>query len=235
MEQGCFVKIYVPSDLSMQITSIRAKGMFAPSAGGDGTLSSADYECEPQEACQATYQHDRADDPSPSIRVNGCNQVSSVGRSPSGSLMIDSISTPLAMKDSGLFTVSVYKDEELKMKIAEIVTGVYIPAQNLSPGSITEIKMTPLDSNVQKTTTHTITFVNEHILDATGRIVITLPTTLVLPEVGSTMEVKPLAGSISATSAEVIEGNKLRIDGIFAGMREIPKEAHEFQFQVVGI
>ena len=88
---------------------------------------------------------------------------------------------------------------------------------------------------MQKKTTHTITFVNEHILDATGRIVITLPTTLVLPEVGSTMEVKPLAGSISATSAEVIEGNKLRIDGIFAGMRDIPKEAHEFQFQVVGI
>jgi len=226
MEQGCFIKIYVPSDLSMQITRIRAKGMFAPSAGGD-SLSSADYE------------HDRTDDPSPSIRVNGCNQVSSVGRSPSGSLMIDSISTPLAMKDSGLFTVSVYKDEDLKMKIAEIVTGVYIPAQNLSPGSIGQITMTPLESNVQKTTTHTITFVNEHILDATGRVVITLPTTLALPEVGSTMEVIPLYGSISATSAEVIEGNKLKIEGIFAGMAErgtdIPKEPHEFQFQIVGI
>ena len=90
METICYIKIFVPSDLTFELSRIRANGVFSPPAGGSN-LSSADW------------QLNREDTPSPSIMFAGCNKESDVGQSPSGSLLIDSISTPLSIKDSGNF------------------------------------------------------------------------------------------------------------------------------------
>ena len=205
METICYIKIFVPSDLTFELSRIRANGMFAPPAGGSN-LSSADWTLN------------RKDTPSPSIRFAGCNKESDVGQSPSGSLLIDSISTPLSIKDSGNFYVKVYKDVNLDMEIANIQKGVYVEAVNLDPGTITEITMTPEDPAVQKVTVHTITFTNEHALDQSGLIRITFPTTLTLPEYGTEMEIIPIAASIKSTKATVEAGNEVKIENVFEGL-----------------
>ena len=113
--------------------------MFSP-ASGSTDLSSGNQD----------YVQNRTDVPSESITFKGCNSESDVGQSPSGSLLIDSISTPLAIKNSGNFYVTVYKDANLSVKIADIIAGVYVEATNLEPGTITDITMTPEDYAVQK-------------------------------------------------------------------------------------
>jgi len=100
MEEGCWIKLFVPSDLTFQLNRIQAGGFFLPANGAE-ELSTSDYSLN------------RQDDPSPSIQFRGCNSESTVGESPSGKLEIDSISTPLSIRDSGEFYVYVYKDENL--------------------------------------------------------------------------------------------------------------------------
>ena len=109
--------------------------MFAPASGGSN-LAAADWTLN------------RGDDPSPSIMFAGCNKESDVGQSPSGSLLIDSISTPLSIRDSGNFYVKVYKDINLSQEVASIQTGVYVEAVNLEPGTLTDISIIPEDPAV---------------------------------------------------------------------------------------
>ena len=109
MEVGCWIKLFVPSDLNFQLSNISAGGLFCP-VNCDGT----------EELSTSDYSLNRQDDPSPSILFRGCNSESTVGESPSGKLEIDSISTPLSIRDSGDFYVYVYKDENLSNQIAEI-------------------------------------------------------------------------------------------------------------------
>jgi hypothetical protein len=45
--------------------------------------------------------------------------------------MIESIQTPLAIKDSGIFLVEVWKSPVMMELIADMETGVYVPAFNL--------------------------------------------------------------------------------------------------------
>ena len=105
------------------------------------------------------------------------------------------------------------------MEIANIQKGVYIEAVNLVTGTITEITMVPEDYVVQKVTVHTITFVNEHQLDASALIKITFPTTLTLPEFGSKMEIIPIDNSIQpSTEATVHTGNMIMLENSFFGL-----------------
>ena len=182
--------------------------MFLPESGGPN-LSSGDY----------FYDKDAL-----TITFYGCN--SNVGESPTGSLMIDSISTPLSIKDSGNFYVRVFKDETGSRTpdttnmslIAKINAGVYVEATTLEPGTITDITLTPKDKAVQKVTEHTITFVNEHILSETGMIKITFPTGLTVPPVGTEMEIVPLNDSMTATKGYVSVTNEVTIEDIFKGI-----------------
>lgn len=224
METGCFIKIFVPSDLTFDLSRIRANGMFSP-AGGGSNLAAADWVL------------DRGDSPSPSIMFEGCNKDSDVGQSPSGSLLIDSISTPLSIKDSGMFYVKVYKDISLAMEIANIEKGVYIEAVNLEPGTLTELSLVPEDAAVQVVTTHTVSFKNEHPLDQGGFVEISFPQSLTLPEIGSEMEVIPLDQSILARTSTVLPGNKVEVRGLFAGLaqEDLPGAGHTFMFKIVGI
>jgi len=68
--------------------------------------------------------------------------------------MIDEISTPRAVKDSGLFKVKVFKDKAKENMIAEIETGTIVPSAKLSPGQVTNIIMMPWDTAVQANTTY---------------------------------------------------------------------------------
>ena len=68
--------------------------------------------------------------------------------------MIDEISTPRAVKDSGLFKVKVYKDKAKENMIAEIESGTIVPSAKLSPGQVTNIIMMPWDTAVQANTTY---------------------------------------------------------------------------------
>ena len=219
------MKIHVPGDLDITPDNIGGNGLFKSASGGESLASSE-------------WLLQRADSPSPSITLRACNHATSVGRAPSGSLLIDKISTPLSIRDSGRFYVSVFKDEQLLKKIAEIETGVYIESTNLSPGTVTAITLTPLAREVQRTTTHTVTFRNEHRLDESAQVWVVFPPALGLPPPGSTMEVRPVNFSITATEGQVFPGNELRIPGVFAGMDPLPGAAalpYLFQFEVVGI
>ena len=68
--------------------------------------------------------------------------------------MIDEISTPRAVKDSGLFKVKVFKDKAKENMIAEIESGTIVPSAKLSPGKVTNIQMMPWDTAVQANTTY---------------------------------------------------------------------------------
>ena len=54
------------------------------------------------------------------VTFQGCYQESTVGPSPQARLEINQISTPLAIKDTGLFYFSLYKDSAYQNKIAEL-------------------------------------------------------------------------------------------------------------------
>jgi hypothetical protein len=45
------------------------------------------------------------DEPSPSITFRGCNDFNGIGLEPFGRLLISTITTPAAVKDSGFFKV----------------------------------------------------------------------------------------------------------------------------------
>ena len=77
------------------------------------------------------------------------------------------ISTPLAIKDTGLFYFSIYKDSAYTSKIAELTEGIYIKAGDLSTGVIDVTKVVPLEPGVQVVTEYTIAFITEHTLYGT--------------------------------------------------------------------
>jgi len=77
--------------------------------------------------------------------------------------------------------------------------------------------MTPDDYAVQRITAHTITFVTEHFLDQTGIIELTFNSSLTLPEVGETVNIIPIASSLTPTSGTVEPGNIVKIVGVFEG------------------
>lgn len=224
METGCFIKIFVPSDLTFELSRIRANGMFSPASGGSN-LAAADWAL------------DRSDSPSPSIMFEGCNKDSDVGASPSGSLLIDSISTPLSIKDSGMFYVKVYKDLQLEREIANIEKGVYIEAVNLEPGTLYDLSLEPVDPAVQVVTTHALSFSTEHPLDQNGFFEVSFPQSLTLPEIGTEMEVIPQGNSMQSRTATVRPGNKVEILGVFEGLaqEDLPGPGHTFVFDIVGI
>ena len=76
-------------------------------------------------------------------------------------------------------------------------------------GELTDISLTPDDPKISATTSLTVKFINQNSIGQTGQIVVQFPESLTLPEVGTTMVIEPVEGSISATTAEVQEGNRI--------------------------
>ena len=61
----------------------------------------------------------------------GCFKETTVGPSPQGRLEMNYISTPLAVRDTGLFYFTVYKDPAYESVIAELAQGIYVEAGDL--------------------------------------------------------------------------------------------------------
>lgn len=96
--------------------------------------------------------------------------------------------------------------------------GKILSADTLEPGLLTDMKVYPLITTVQLSTLLYINFTSTHDLYANAKIVINLPEGLLLPAVGTQIDLFGLATTSSgtatstqATSATVLESNTLEI------------------------
>ena len=118
LETECYVKLTVPADLAVTLTTVEGSGLFAPVSG---------Y------IVQGIDKVDNADG-STTIKFESCFNDRSVGPSPQGRLSISSIKTPLTRRDSGKFQFELYKDYAYESKIAVLRDDVYIRAFDLEAG-----------------------------------------------------------------------------------------------------
>lgn len=80
---------------------------------------------------------------------------------------------------------------------------MFIPADNMSPGFLSELKIEPLVFTVQLISQLYVEFTTEHALYDKARIIIIPPPGLTLPAVGESITVTPYQGSTRATSAVI--------------------------------
>lgn len=74
--------------------------------------------------------------------------------------------------------------------MARMEFGKYISFSQLKPGETGDIQFIPLNTEVQAETEVNIIFLAEHPLTENGVFLITFPPLMILPEVGSTVEVR---------------------------------------------
>ena len=124
MDTICFVKLYLPEDLSYKKNQVIGTGFFQPNVGNNIIDIN-------------TIKTRLDDDGYRSLVLPACKLDDFVGYSPTGGLEVSSISTPVAIKDSKKFKVEIYKDSALTNMIAKIQTGQYIRFNDLKPGKVT--------------------------------------------------------------------------------------------------
>lgn len=90
--------------------------------------------------------------------------------------------------------------------IAVLQPGVKIFATTMSPGYLYDMKLYPLIYTVQVSSLLYIEFETEHSLYQGAKIMIRLPSGLVLPDDGTTIAVTPLGGSTRVTEATIVGG-----------------------------
>ena len=221
LDQYCWVKFYLPKSLKYKSEKVIGKQLFKPSYVSDvinlddtviDTTADADYI---------------------SVVIPACKLEDYVGFSPQGTLFVDSISTPPAIKDSDRFRVEIYKDANLKYMIAKIKSGKYLSLNQLTPGQVTEISFTPRDKKVQAVGQVDIVFLAEHELSENGAVIVTFPSTMILPTPGSIVPVGANGsdGFFVATEGEVLVGNQVRISGIFAEGK-VPEFPYVLDFNI---
>ena len=76
-------------------------------------------------------------------KIQACNSSSGVGGSPSGTLTFTSATTPGYVADTTDFGLEIYRDSGYTYKIAELVSGVYIGANELIAGTMTLTSYVP--------------------------------------------------------------------------------------------
>lgn len=147
-------------------------------------------------------------DPRPISIFHGCHDTSSLGESPSGRMMYSQISMPRAKKETEPFDIEIYKDKEMTKKIVEMSVGVRIPAENINPGPLSGMTYVPADDQVQRETSHTITFTTSHKLEISSMVEIIMPADLTLPPLDTEFTVYRIsadAGRVPLT-AKVVKG-----------------------------
>jgi len=104
------------------------------------------------------------DSPSASITFTACQNVSRLTSQPAGQLLITSIQTPGAIKDSGEFFVEIYKGATVEPNalVARTSKGIKLTADLLVKGTLSNFAITAKDLRVQATTGHRIQFTTEH-------------------------------------------------------------------------
>jgi len=104
MELGCYIKMYYPTDLEFEFKRMIAQGFFAPKTG--------DRLYEEQINSQVDEKR------GPYIAFEGCNDYNGVGYEPYGRLVINTLRTPSQIKDSGQFSIEIFKSKSLSKRIA---------------------------------------------------------------------------------------------------------------------
>ena len=141
LDTGCYIKLYLPNDLTFAYERAEGKGFFQPAEDNSNIeiLSYTPDDTLVKDGIEVTYR---------SVVIEGCQMEEKVGFSPQGSLNIWSISTPIAIKESDSFYVEIYKDETLESMIAKIESGKYISVDQLQPGVVGDIYFKPRDTAV---------------------------------------------------------------------------------------
>ena len=175
------------------------------------------------------------------VKFQAAFRQSTLGPSPQARLEINQISTPLAIKDTGLFFFSLYKDSTYNNKIAELAQGIYIEAGDLQTGTIIINYVRPEDPGVQLVTTYTIEFVTEHTLYADemggSSVQIQFPNSIILPNSGTIVVVTPMEDTgdfFVATTGTVQIGNIIYISDVF-GTRDPAEGPLTFTLKIEGI
>lgn len=131
-----------PLDLEYSFKSATGTGIFQPVSGGTKINTGS----------LATIPGNPAGDQRIAIKFSGCNKDASVGQTPFGAVKIKEITTQKAKMNSGIFGLEIYKDEDMSQGIATVTTGVFIPANKIKTGSLTNMKIYPLQYTVQLST-----------------------------------------------------------------------------------
>lgn len=121
------------------------------------------------------------DEPRQSILFSGCYDLSSLGKLPSGRLLLEFLQTQVAVMDSNQFSVDIYKDDLLTQKIAVLAAGTILKASDIKPGDLINLQLYPLISTVQLSTLLYINFTTTHNLYPNAMITIELPASLTAP------------------------------------------------------
>lgn len=77
----------------------------------------------------------------------------------------------------------------MKKLIAELSEGVFLPASNIKPGKLTEMKMAPTDTRVQVKTTVVVSFRTTHSLKGDAGVKVRLPYELKFPQGATEVDV----------------------------------------------
>jgi hypothetical protein len=220
MELGCYVKLFYPSDVIFDFQSIQAQGFFKPERG--------DYLNEDNMIWNTS------DSPSPSITFQGCNDFNGVGLEPYGRLLISTLTTPAAIKNSGFFQLQVFKDEELQQMIAYQDEGGYVKSGDLKSGQLASLSITPLNFGVSETTGHRITFTSVNPISDNGKIRVKMPEALTLPMPGGEIvTIEALNDSIRAEFGAVISSNVIEIENVWGdSYYTTMTDVHTFDFYI---
>jgi hypothetical protein len=104
------------------------------------------------------------DSPSASITFTACENISRLTSQPAGQLLISSIKTPSAIKDSGEFYVEIYKGATVEPNalVARTSKGINLNANLLVEGKLSNFSISAKDSRVQAISGHRIKFTTEN-------------------------------------------------------------------------
>lgn len=144
------------------------------------------------------------------------------------------------MKDSGEFDVDIFKDAEMSQLIASLEPGFIISAMDIQPGKLTKLSIEPLIDTVQTSSFMYFKFQSAHKLHIGAKIKINLPNGLVVPPVGSEIEVigLPSPSSYPQPSTHAISGvvkaDKVVEINDFVMLQERPK-GFEYSFILVSL
>jgi len=131
--------------------------------------------------------------------------------------------TPNQIKDSGEFKIAIYKDVDLKELIAKQDKGGYLKARDLSPGSITELAVKPMNNRVQEMTSHRVTFTVSHVFSDNGKIVIKMPDLLTLGDINTKVKIvdKSDDKNLVAVEGTIISSSVIEIYDVFGKENKI--------------
>lgn len=162
----------------------------------------------------------------------GCNLESALGKTPFGRIDISDIQTQTAIKDSGNFEIEIYKDQQLTQLIAKLAPGAILPASNVQPGTLTNMKLIPSDYRVQVVTDLTVSFTLGNQLDGEAQVIVRLPTGLSIPNDATSLTVELM--DASTVVATVLPGNEILVPNVVPAGTSVPKDSTVI-FKIAGI